>query len=320
MENIEKTYSNLIAQYDILFQDKDNSWLVCEEEVDIDYCRCLDLEELNIAMLWLGVNPKREIEIKLNNNDYYIVDVHDINLKFDDQSKYSDISWCKFCKSPPFFIKGLKDEKNVIKSRLFLHDYNFLFILLYIYRANISLRRSLVILFYFASSSNAFCEYIRKLEAAFNDGSIDEIKINEHVQLMKEVFHLYSDKQARSGFFKEDEDANDVLYGINCFGFCNEIVNTPIDKAILNKAIRRTCIDTFKVNNFALNATTIKRIYNIAKGIETKCGVEIFDKDFKNDFNDIYLSLKIIIEESNRGGEVAIERYMNNLMNLIQSR
>lgn len=317
MDDLGLTYCDFVTQYKMLFQDKNNYWLYCREEENIKLCRCLDLKELNIGMLWL--NDDKDTNTRLEG---YVIDIND-SRSTENRKEYPKVAWCNFYNSP-VLIRDIDNKKSEDSSSnstqydpiKYNHaKYKFLFILLYIYRANINMCRSSVIEFYFANNTNAFYKYMEKLGHELGKGSVDENNLKKHIRIMKKVFHLYTDRQARFDLFRENDEYRDDIYdGISSYGFCQKIGNSPIDLSKLKKKLDKECLTPFIDTGFIIESKTIQHVYNIAIKIN-----DLYNMDhFRDCFNDIYASMEYIIINTKRAGEKPIKDNMDKLAKVIQ--
>lgn len=325
--------SDIIKLYGSLFQDEHSQWLECGQVANIQICRCLDAIQLDLALLWIN-KPRTIYKFYFDCATPYNVGVY-----ADMRSECNkNISWCSHTIPSQ---KG-KDLKLVSSSRLQNSTLNeafgyeglnlteqgcsLLFALLCLYTVNTTMQqgkltnptiqREALTEFYFCSCPRAFCTYISSFCEGLSNGSDYLKRVYEHIKMINKVISWY----ANSDLNKEkalQQIEKSLFEPIRTRVVCIDVLASPLCIQNLCNLLYSKCLEPLKKNTLPLNVQLINNIYNIFRTIKdpnNKLDWQIISPEL----NDIYNSLKQMIESSQRSSEPKLMKALETLYNLIQ--
>lgn len=324
--------SDIIKLYGSLFQDEYNRWLECGQVADIQICRCLDAIQLDLALLWVN-RPRTIYNFYFDCSTPYIVDVY-----ADSRSESNkNISWCSYSahnqKGRNLKIVSSSKFQNSTLIEAFEYDgFNLteqecplLFALLCLYMVNTTMQqgaltntaiqRERLTELYFCSCPRAFHTYISSFCEVLANSSDYLKRVHEHIKMIKKVLSWY---------------ANSILNKTNALQQIRKSLFEPlhtrivcIDVATSTQSIQNLCnlldtkcLEPLKKTTLPLDYKLINNIYNIFRTIKNP-NSKLDWQSISPELNEIYNSLKQIIESSQRSNESRLMNTMEALYNLI---
>lgn len=289
------TLTKIITDYKSLFQDKSRLWLVCREDADFNFCRCLDCEQLNIAILWVNEVSCSNVEISFNCHAPYNIYLFSKNDNAKEENNRKNIIWCEYendLHEEYHYIKDVKNHNNRYHNFMTFNrsELRRIFILLYIYNVNIGISRNKITIFYLAIHPNVFRKYITNLKEELSKHSSNLVSndfLKTQIVMMKEIFHICESKETRENFFREIKSYK----GLRCYGFKLKIEKNPLYRWKIERKLNKECYNSILDTNFIIDETVLENMYFIFNHIHTN-NFEITTADL----SEIYNSIKKMIE------------------------
>lgn len=230
-------YCQIITLYRNWFRDGSGRWLACNEDPDIDYCNCLDLEQLNLAALWQQ-GKKGTSDIDFNCHEPYVVNISLLNQGAE---KDDGIDWCRYTKEKKRFVKGIKNDETFNTLILNEKNYRLILFLLCTYRANVLAAREKLTEFYLASTPNVFRKYVKHLKDTVI-GSDMRLDLSKHIAMISHVLHVYESVRVWQDIWSRSN-----LYDVFRYeGFSPELFNNALMRKRLEKNLNDVRDKLFK--------------------------------------------------------------------------
>lgn len=305
----------IIKAYESLFQDAHGYWLLCQMEFNFQFCRCLDVIQLDFAAAWLSGRNSR-LNFSFECETPYFVHV----FKNESIGKNNEIQWCPY--SPNFKVVKAPSEQTVPQETLLNlfnvsgldclreDDLAVLFVLLCLYKVNIEIHREYLIEFYFTGNIQAFYGYINAFANYLKGHKETDVRL--HIKMINRIFKYYD----KSDVSQSDSFKSNLFLPINKNELKIKATSVEIYRKNLCKLLDSYYLESLKINTLTIDANMITGICNIIRTVKNSKNRGHLS-ELTTDLQSIYNCIKNIIRISRRGGEPKIDEAMVALYKLI---